>query len=209
MTRVKICGITNLDDALAAVACGADAVGFVFAHSPREITPDQARAIVTELPPYIARVGVFVGEPREMIEKVVARAMLTEVQLYLNPEQARLSLNGFAHPYQLSFRVRDEAVLDQIRELQLKRFHLDRFHPNKAGGTGTKFDWSIAAQAAQLGQLTLSGGLTPENVYDALDTVRPYAVDVSSGVESSPGKKDHAQLKSFINEVRRWDSRTN
>jgi phosphoribosylanthranilate isomerase len=209
MTRVKICGLTNIDDALAAVACGADAIGFVFAHSPREITPDEARAIVTELPPYIARVGVFVGEPREMIEKVVARAMLTEVQLYLNPEQARLSLNGFGYPYQLSFRVRDEAVLDQIRELQLKRFHLDSFHPNKAGGTGTKFDWSIATQAAQLGQLTLSGGLTPENVYDALDTVRPYAVDVSSGVESSPGKKDHGHLKSFINEVRRWDSRTN
>lgn len=212
MTKIKICGLTNLEDALAAIEFGADAIGFVFAESPRRISPQAAAEIAAQLPPDIARVGVFVGGTKSHIEGIFRLASLTEAQVYFGDKDGVESPASLSIPYLRSLRVKDDNgmnALEQIRNLGLSQFHLDSFDPAKAGGTGKRFDWDIAAQATKLGRLTLAGGLTPENIAAALDQVRPYAVDLSSGIEASPGKKNHNKMKSFISEVRRWDSRTN
>lgn len=208
MTRIKICGLTNLEDALAAVEFGADAIGFVLAKSPRQISPAEASEIAAQLPPYIARVGVFVGGSKKAIEEIYHSVKLTEVQIYFEENNGAESPTSMSIPYLRSLRVKDDDVLYQISRLGLDQFHLDGFDPSRMGGTGQQFDWEIAARAAKIGRLTLAGGLTPENIVAALEQVRPYAVDLSSGVELSPGKKDHDKMKSFIQKVRKWDSRT-
>lgn len=215
MTRIKICGLTNIDDTLAAVDFGADAVGFVFAESLRRISPQAAAEITAQLPSHIAKVGVFVGGTKKAIEEIYQKAKLTEAQIYFEDKEEKNGVESPAAlsiPYLRSLRVKDDNgmnILEQIKHLNLTEFHLDSYDPAQAGGTGKRFDWEIAARAAKLGRLTLAGGLTPENIVSALGQVRPYAVDLSSGIETSPGKKDHDRMKTFISEVRQWDSRTN
>ena len=195
--RVKICGITNSEDAHAAVEYGADALGFVFAKSPRQITKEQARDIIAELPPFVSPVGVFVDEMADMIKEICDFCGIQTVQLHGNEQPSYLKeLEG----YKLikAFRVKEEDDLKQLANYKPHAFLLDSYVKGVMGGTGVSFNWEIARQAHKYGTIILSGGLTPKNVKEAIQMVKPYAVDVSSGVESSPGKKDKSLLKRFI-----------
>src|SRR3989339_1366598 len=195
--RVKICGITNNEDAHAAVEYGADALGFVFAKSPRQITKEQARDIIAELPPFVSPVGVFVDEKADKIKEVCDFGGIHTVQLH--GSESPLYLNDL-EGYTLikAFRVKEEDDLKPLANYRPHAFLLDSYVKGSPGGTGVPFKWEIARQAHKYGAIILSGGLTPENVREAIRVVKPYAVDVSSGVESSPGKKDMLLVKRFI-----------
>lgn len=198
MVKVKICGITNLEDALEAVAHGADALGFVFfKKSPRYISPSKAKAIIKKLPPFISTVGVFVNEDKKNIEKIAAQTGINVIQLHGDerPQACRLS-----RPVIKAFRVKSLECLEPLSKYKDKvtAFLLDTYTPEIFGGTGQIFNWDIAVEAKQLGRIILAGGLTPENIEQAIRWVHPYAVDVSSGVEAEKGKKDHKKMKLFI-----------
>jgi len=199
--RIKICGITNLEDALVATELGADAVGFVFYEkSPRYINPRTAALIIRELPPFVATVGVFVNEPPEKLVDIAKQSGVGCVQLHGDetPEYcASLGLRTIK-----ALRVKDAYVLNELRSFTVSGILLDTYREGVPGGTGETFDWEIAAEAAKAGRIILSGGLTPGNVKQAIEKVRPYAVDVSSGVESKPGRKDHEKLRKFFEQVR-------
>jgi phosphoribosylanthranilate isomerase len=197
MTRVKICGITNLEDALFAADAGADALGFVFyAKSPRYIAPERAREIVLRLPPFVAKVGIFVNEELDQVEKIMAYCHLDYAQLHGDepPEQvAALAPRAIK-----AVRVRSAADIERLAQYQAIAYLLDTYHPTKHGGTGEAFDWELAVEAKSHGPIILAGGLTPDNVGDAIERVHPYAVDVSSGVEAAPGIKDHQKVQRII-----------
>jgi phosphoribosylanthranilate isomerase len=198
MVRVKICGITNLEDALKAVEYGADALGFVFfRQSPRRITPDAARDIISKLPPFITTVGVFVDEDQAWVERVIERTGLSTVQLHGNepPEACALS-----RPIIKGIRVREGEEIERIAEYDVSGFLLDAYLPDMPGGTGRKFNWEYAADAVRKFDrpIILAGGLNCENVEAAILQARPFGVDVSSGVEREKGKKDHEQVRLFI-----------
>ena len=195
--RVKICGITNNEDAHAAVEYGADALGFVFAKSPRQVTKEHARDIVKNLPPFVSPVGVFVDEQIDTLKEICDFCGIQTVQLHGNEQPSYLKeLEG----YKLikAFRVKEEEDLKPLANYKPHAFLLDSYVKGVMGGTGVPFKWEIARQAHKYGIIILSGGLTPENVKEAIQMVKPYAVDVSSGVESSPGKKDTLLVKRFI-----------
>lgn len=197
MVKVKICGITNQEDALAAITLGADALGFVFyARSPRRVTPEQALAIVSRLPPFVAKVGVFVDEKLERVKEIMSLCSLDSAQLHGSESPDYCQALG--HRAIKAFRVKDESILEQLSAYKVAAILLDSYNPDMFGGTGRALNWGIAARAARLNCVILSGGLTPQNVAQAIKIVKPYAVDVSSGVEASPGKKDHAKLKAFL-----------
>jgi phosphoribosylanthranilate isomerase len=198
-----MCGITRFDDAMAAAEAGVDALGFVFAESPRRIDPDHARTIIRDLPPHILRFGVFVDESPAEISRVVAAAELDRIQLHGFEEPMVRELAGTR--VVKAFRARDETVLEEIHTWATEFFFLDTWMRDRAGGTGRPFEWSIAARATELGRLVLAGGLTPDNVGDAIQTVRPFGVDVSSGIETGPGEKDVALIRRFVESVRAAD----
>lgn len=206
MTRIKICGITNLEDALAACDAGADALGFVLTPGPRQVDPSMVCRIVRAVPPFVATVGVFVNERVDTVREIFNGCRLDLVQLH--GSESMNYLRALDLPCVKAFRVKNGSVLDEIRAAGCTTFLLDTYNSGQPGGTGQSFDWKFAARAGRLGRVILAGGLTPDNVAEALSTVRPYAVDVSSGVEESPGRKDHAKVKHFIDEVRLWDYRT-
>ncbi|RJQ23995.1 MAG: phosphoribosylanthranilate isomerase [Nitrospiraceae bacterium] len=200
MVKVKICGITNLKDALAAVEFGADALGFVFyTNSPRAVTLETVKSIVSELPPFITTIGVFVDEHKGKLEKIARDARLHTVQLHGSepPEACQLCIKTIK-----AVRVRDLTDLESLRGYSVSAFLLDTYSPHALGGTGRIFNWEIAVEAKRLGKIILAGGLTSENIDDAIKIVQPYGVDVSSGVESSKGIKDHKKLRSFIEKAR-------
>lgn len=205
MVLVKICGITDLEDALAATEAGADALGFNFyPQSARFVTPKEARSIIDHLPPSVLSVGVFVNEGGpEVVERIAAEAGVAAVQLHGDESPAycralkdrlvikALRVNGDFRPEDV-VQYRTEAVL------------LDAFRADVRGGTGRTFDWSLARRARELvPKLFLAGGLTPDNVGAAIEEVGPYAVDACSGVELSPGRKDASQMRAFVEAVRR------
>jgi len=202
-TWIKICGITRLEDGLGAVDAGADAVGFVFAESPRRVTAEQARSIVRELPLHVLRVGVFVHEVPADIARIVAAAELDRVQLHGFEEPMVRELVGTR--VLRAFRARHDDVVEEIAASGENTFLLDAWSPDVAGGTGQRFDWELARRAAQHGRLILAGGLTPENVGKAIREVAPFGVDVSSGVESAPGRKDPDRMRAFVAAVRAAD----
>lgn len=206
MTRIKICGITNIDDALTAVELGADALGFVFSRSKRQINSDQANEIIASLPPYISKIGVFVDEDARTVEEIYKYCRLTAVQLH--GDEDNTYLNSLHVPFYKVFKVVDDGVVDIIKKSNLPSFMLDTYSETDSGGTGKSFDWQIARKAREFGRVILSGGLNPDNIINSLEIVRPYAVDVSSGVELSPGKKDFQKMATFIKKVRMWDNRT-
>ncbi len=207
MTRIKICGITNFDDARSAINMGVDAIGFVFAESPRQISPEIAGNIIDRLPPIISRVGVFVDKPVEEVVEIALKCHLTYVQLHGN--ESIEYMNQLMYPAVKSFRIKDESDLEKVIKYQSKYVLLDSYVADQPGGTGETFDWAVANRAKAFSHVILSGGLNPENITDALDAVQPYGVDVSSGIEASPGKKDKEMMQKFIEEVRAWDSRQN
>ena len=197
MVRVKICGITCKEDALAAVEAGADALGFVFVEkSPRCVTPQKAAAIVRELPPFVQTVGLFVDEETDQINWAADFCGLDLVQLHGDEEPDDcVEINRRVIK---AFRVRDAASLAGIGRYRVAGYLLDAWSPDAHGGTGRTFNWGLAESAGIAGRLILAGGLTPENVAEAVRIVAPYAVDVSSGVESAPGKKDPEKVREFI-----------
>jgi phosphoribosylanthranilate isomerase len=203
-TWIKICGMTRAADLAAAAEAGVDAVGFVFAESPRRVVAEHVRRLVLDLPPHILRVGVFVDATPAEIARVVDAAELDRVQLH-----------GFEDPMVRehvgtrvvkAFRVRDASVLEEITTWTAEFFLLDAWSERTAGGSGVAFDWSIARDAARLGRMILAGGLTPANVARAVHEARPFGVDVSSGVEISPGIKDPAKIRAFVEAVRAADA---
>lgn len=197
---IKICGITNLEDARMAAECGADMLGFVFAESPRTISPQEAARIIRDLPEAILKVGVFVDENETNVEEIAGACDFDYVQLHGSetPEYVR----RITVPVIKAFSVRDRDVLTRIPEYGLSTFILDSYDPHRAGGSGMVFDWNIAAEATNLGRMILAGGLNAENVAQAIRVARPYGVDVSSGVEVSPGRKDIDKIKRFVSEAR-------
>jgi phosphoribosylanthranilate isomerase len=201
--KVKICGITNWPDARRAIAAGADFLGFNFyADSPRYVTPAKARRIVRRLPIGVTSVGVFVNETEQKMLEIAQIVGLDRVQLHGEESPSTVKRMGREVPVIKALRVRKT-----LRASQLARFKhasallLDGFDPSQWGGTGRTFDWRLAKRARRGAKLFLAGGITPENVGQAIRTARPYAVDVCSGVEAKPGKKDPKRLKSFMREV--------
>jgi len=204
MTRIKICGITNKEDALEAAHLGVDALGFVFAESPRRVIPRMVQEIVELLPPFISRVGVFVNEEREKVKEIAARCHLTTVQFH--GEECPSYCEGFREKTVKAFSIKDEAILETIPEYEVDAYLLDSYSPSRYGGTGNTFDWQIALKIKKFGvPIVLSGGLDPDNVKEAIERVRPYAVDVGSGVEVEEGKKDTEKLEDFVRKVRETD----
>ena len=206
-TRVKICGITELEDARLAVELGATALGFNFyPSSPRYIAPAAASAIIWQLPPLVTPVGVFADEiDPERVAALAREAHVTAVQLHgprFFPPNTRL--RNFLVIRAVA--VGDGFKLDDLAAVKAHAFLLDAFDPALIGGTGKTIDWTLAAEAKRFGSVVLAGGLTPANVGEAIRTVRPYAVDVASGVERAPGKKDAEKLRAFFAAVKQADS---
>jgi phosphoribosylanthranilate isomerase len=203
MTVVKICGITNLEDALAAVAAGADALGFNFYKpSPRYITPQHAREIIEQLPQSLLTVGVFVNEESETVRAIAGEAGLRAVQLHGDETPAYCrELDDF---YIIkTFAVSDAFDIQALATYEVEAIMLDTKHNNLRGGTGQVFDWSVALHVAPtIPKLFLAGGLSPENVGNAVEIVRPFAVDACSALEDRPGKKNEERMRVFVNAVR-------
>lgn len=202
MTKVKICGITSLDDALVAVDAGADALGFVFFEkSPRNVDPEQAAGIIAHLPPFVQVVGLFVNAPLEFVNTTADRCGLDIVQLHGDETPGYCDM--VRRRVMKVFRVRGMESLAPIADYRVSAYLLDAYSPNAYGGTGSLFDWDCAIAAKQHGPVVLAGGLDPENVASAVAKVRPYGVDVSSGVEAFPGKKDPELVRRFIEQAKK------
>jgi len=202
MVKIKICGITSLDDARAASDFGADAIGFVFfKDSPRYISVRKAASIIQKLPSFITTIGVFVNEPPQYIENVVSETGIDIIQLHGEepPEMCRFSRRTIK-----AIRVKSLESLDPLVTYKdlVSGFLLDTYAPKTLGGTGQVFNWSIAVEAKQFGRIILAGGLTIDNIVKAIKSVKPYGVDVSSGVELGKGKKDHKTMKLFIEKAK-------
>jgi phosphoribosylanthranilate isomerase len=196
--KVKICGITNLPDGMAAAEAGADALGFVFYdQSPRRISIEAAAAVIPQLPPFVTKVGVFVNAPEDLVIHAIRECGLNLLQFH-GDEPPEYCLQ-FGLMSMKAFRIRDAASLRALSTYHTDAWLLDAYMPNKPGGTGETFNWDLALEARGLGRpIFLAGGLTSENVAEAVRRARPYAVDVSSGVEAAPGRKDHAKVRAFI-----------
>lgn len=199
---IKICGITNLDDAMAAAEAGANAVGFMFYEpSPRYVSIEAAERIASQLPPWVMRVGVFVNADTKYVVTAMTRCILQMLQFHGDepPEFCR----QFGAMSMKAFRIKDADSLHLLPCYHTDAYLLDSYVAGKHGGTGEKFNWDLALQAKELGRpIFLAGGLTPDNVADAVRTVRPFGIDVSSGVESAPGRKDHVKIRDFIQAAR-------
>ena len=202
---VKICGITNQDDATSAVEAGADALGFVFyKKSPRSVEPSVARQIIEKLPPFVTPVGVFVNEDVTVVRRMMDDCGLALAQLH-GDESTTYCLE-LKRPILKALRVKDRSAFLALADFRgragVRGFVLDAFSDQAYGGTGQVIDWQLAAEAAKAANILLAGGLTTDNVGRAIQAVQPYGVDVSSGVEREPGKKDHEKVRAFIRAVR-------
>ena len=207
MVKVKICGITSVRDARAAVRLGADAIGFNFyPKSPRYIRKERARAILAALPPFVTAVGVFVNEPAEDIQRICDFVGIETVQFH-GGESPRLVHSLTRLKRIMAFRVESEKDISRLPRYQVDAYLLDAFVPGKPGGTGVTFSWELAREAQRHGPIILAGGLTLENVAEAIRVAAPYAVDVASGVEKAPGVKDRDLMGAFIQQAKGFDAR--
>jgi len=197
-TQVKICGVTNVADALAAAEAGADMIGLNFYEkSPRCLSLATAAEISRALSPFVLRVGVFVNPDEAQVMEAIAACGLNLLQFH--GDEASDFCTQFGLMSVKALRVRDAESLQALEKFSTDAFLLDAYSKSGLGGTGEKFNWDLAVAAQKFGKpIFLAGGLTPENVADAVKQVRPFAVDVSSGVESAPGKKDAAKVRAFI-----------
>jgi phosphoribosylanthranilate isomerase len=196
--KVKICGITNLPDGIAAVEAGADVLGFVFCdQSPRRISVEAAARIIRELPPHLVKAGVFANAPEDLVFSAINECGLNLLQFH-GDESPEYCL-GFGLMSIKAFRIRTAQSLEALPAYSTDAWLLDAYAPGKLGGTGAQFNWDLALEAQKWGRpIFLAGGLTPGNVAQAMKRVHPYGVDVSSGVEAAPGKKDHAKVREFV-----------
>jgi phosphoribosylanthranilate isomerase len=203
--KIKICGITNLEDAGVAVEAGADALGFVFySQSPRCIESAIAKRIIAQLPPFVIPVGVFVNHDQETIRNVFDECGLAFAQLH--GDETPTFCESLGRPVLRALRLRDRGSLLALAEYKgrmgVRGFVVDAFSTEAYGGTGQTVDWSLAREVAQAAPILLAGGLTANNVQEAIRQVQPYGVDVSSGVEKSPGQKDPKKIRTFTQAVR-------
>jgi phosphoribosylanthranilate isomerase len=200
--RIKICGITSAADAHAAIEAGASALGFMFfAQSPRHLSTDAAKAIIRELPPFVSKVGVFVNADRHTVTQTIQETGIDTLQFH--GEEPPEACRGFGLKTIKAFRVQGKDMLALMPRYDVDAWLLDAFVAGQRGGTGKTFNWDLAVHACSLGTpVILAGGLNPDNVAKAVVHVQPYALDVSSGVESSPGKKDRALIAQFIENAR-------
>lgn len=200
MVKIKICGITNIEDALFASSLGVDALGFVLAESPRKIIAEDVVKIIGKLPPSILKVGVFVNEEEQRIRETLRFCRLDMLQFHGDEPPAYII--RFREKIIKSFRIENENSLKDIPKYNADAYLLDAYSPDEYGGTGEVFNWDLAVEAKKFGPIILSGGLNADNIEEAINKVQPFAVDVSSGVESSPGKKDKKKLEEFVKKVR-------
>ncbi len=199
--KVKICGMTQLEDALFAVEQGADAVGFIFyKKSPRAVSMKTVREIISKLPPLVDTVGVFVNESADRVNKIADYCGLDLVQLH--GDESPAFCRKICRRVIKAFRVKDLQSIRQLEKYPVSGFLLDTFSDNLHGGTGKTFDWNLALPAKKMGPVILAGGLTPRNIRQAVTQVRPYGVDVCSGVEKSPGIKDLEKIRAFLKNIR-------
>jgi phosphoribosylanthranilate isomerase len=204
-TRVKICGITRVEDALAAAQAGADAIGLVFySKSPRAVDVEAARAICAALPPFVTTVGLFVDAEPQVVQNVLKQVPLDTLQFHgaESPEYC----SQFGRPFLKALRMHDsiDIAAERNQYLAARALLLDTYRPGVPGGTGEIFDWQRVPRELA-GHIVLAGGLNPANIGAAVEAVRPYAVDVSGGVESAPGIKDAQRIRDFIAAVSRAD----
>ena len=202
MVKVKVCGITNADDAFSAVALGADALGFIFAPSPRRISPEDARNIIQAIPPLVKAVGVFVDQDPAEIKEIIHFCGIDLIQLHGH------ELPGLCSelmPFTIkAIRMRDQTVIGSMEKYRgtVRAMLLDTYSQESAGGTGKSFNWDLAVEAKGMGvPIILAGGLNPSNILKAVSAVKPYAVDVNSGIEDRPGKKNYALLKELFEKI--------
>jgi len=206
MTWIKICGITRIEDALKAASLGVDALGFIFAPSPRRIEPEVARKIIENLPKTLLKVGIFVNEREKEVHRIAQYCRLTALQFHgeESPEYCR----KFIQPVFKAIRIRDSESLREMERYGNVSILLDTDSPGRAGGSGVPFPWEIALKAKEKRNFVLSGGLNPGNIREAIQKVRPWGVDVCSGVEMVPGGKDPSKIREFVKEVMRADEGT-
>ncbi len=202
MVKIKICGITNIDDALACTEAGADALGFNFYRkSPRFVEPAKAAEIITQLPPFVTPVALFVNEREEKIRDIQFTTGIKVLQF--QGDERPDFCERFSTRVIKVFQIKDKESLKHMSHYRVNAYLLDSYKEGLHGGTGTTFDWHLAVVAKTFGKVILAGGLTPENVGEAVKLVQPYAVDVASGVEKETGVKDHARIRKFVSEVRK------
>lgn len=206
MTWIKICGITNIQDALEAASLGVDALGFIFAPSPRRVEPFVAREIIGHLPESVLKVGVFVNEDLAEVLRIANYCGLDMIQLH-GQETPEYCLK-VALPVIKAIRVKDNESLKEMEKYPFASILLDAWSPEQAGGTGKTFHWEMAVEARKKINFILSGGLNPGNVRQAVRILRPLGVDVCSGVERSAGKKDLFKMTDFVKEVKKTDEST-
>jgi len=202
--KVKICGITNLEDASLAVNLGADALGFIFAPSPRQISPEAVRPIIRSLPPFVKSVGVFVNQDPEIIRDTMQFCGLDMVQMH-GDEPPELC-SRFMPDVIKALRIKDKSDLESVLPYKaaVRALLLDTYSENSAGGTGRTFDWDLAIGIKGTGiPIILAGGLGPSNIQEAFFRVRPYAVDVNSGIEERPGKKSRTLMEELFERIKR------
>lgn len=206
MIRVKICGITRLDDALLAEELGASAVGFVFyKKSPRYVYPEKAGEISKKLGPFTARVGVFVDEVPDAVRMIVETAHLTAVQLHGFENQDYIDLlKGLTVIKALP--VGHDINPNVLSRYRVSTFLLDTYSANMYGGTGQTFDWSIASECKKYGRIIIAGGLNESNVIEAIKIAQPFGIDISSGIESGPGIKDHYKMRTLFKTLNKENS---
>lgn len=200
--KIKICGITNTEDALAAVTAGADALGFMFFEGSKRYLPkEKIKSIIREVPPFVAKVGVFVNATRDQVKAAIEETGIDTLQFHGDetPEACR----GFGLKTIKAFQVQGKDMLQIMPRYDVDAWLLDSFVPGQKGGTGKTFNWDLAVHACSLGTpVILAGGLTPDNIAQAVAKVQPFGVDVSSGVESAPGKKNAGLVAAFIERAR-------
>lgn len=204
MVKIKICGITNKQDAISAAGLGVDMLGFVcYKKSKRYVEPKTIKDIANELPPYVAKVGIFVDEDPEKVSEIAQDCLFDMLQFH--GEESPEYCAGFKNSYKIikAFRIKDQKSLKGINDYNTDYYLLDTYSAQSQGGTGKCFNWNILTGYELLRPVILSGGLTPSNVLQAIDIVSPYGVDVSSGVERSPGKKDLDLMKKFVENIRK------
>lgn len=207
MVRIKICGITNEKDALWAVNLGADYIGFNFyKNSPRKISPKLVAQIIGKLPAFTQPVGIFVNEEMKAVKRIAEKCRLNLVQLHgeESPEYCReLQVQSARLKIIKAFRIRDKESLEGMEKYSVDYYLLDSYVPGIEGGTGEVFNWDMAVEAKQVGKpVFLAGGLTPDNITQAIEKVNPYGVDVASGVERTPRRKDYDLMREFINRIK-------
>ncbi|HIJ58574.1 MAG TPA: phosphoribosylanthranilate isomerase [Deltaproteobacteria bacterium] len=204
MVRVKICGITNRRDARMSVEMGADAIGFIFAPSPRQITPEKAREIICGIPPFVQTVGAFVNENPDVIREIIGSCGLDLIQLH-GDETPEICAEFMPQAIK-AFRFREGSVLQSIRPYRgkIRAMLFDSYDEKIRGGTGKTCNWDLAVRGKDFGiPIILSGGITPSNIEKAISSVKPFAVDVNSGVEKRPGKKDYLLMRELMEKIRK------